>query len=426
MASSKDLLQSIQQGGLDETLVHFYGQAALQRQKQRYAQALRQFDRYFGAAQQDVRIYSVPGRTELCGNHTDHQMGIGLAAAVERDIIAVAAVRNTDVVRVKSYGFDKLDIVDLRWKDRQSAEHTHSASLIRGIGCAIAQRSGKIGGFDAYTASDVLRGSGLSSSAAFETMMGTIWNDLYNGMRFSPLEIAQISQYAENAYFGKPSGVLDPLTCATGGIICVDMQQEGAPTISKIKHPKFPQDMVLCITDTGGSHSELTEEFSLVREEMESVAKALGCQKLRQASEKEWMEKLPHIRKVCGDRAALRALHFYQECRRSEQAYRDLSDGNVSSFLQQIQESEHSICQYNQNTFCRTAEQPVSLALAVSQRVLHGRGAYRMQGSGFAGTIQAFVPKDLLPQYIHAMEAVFLPGCCDVMQVREDGAVRVV
>ena len=424
MASSRDLLQNIQQGDLDKTLVHLYGKAALQRQRKRYADALRQFGRYFGAAQ-DVRIYSVPGRTELCGNHTDHQMGIGLAAAVERDIIAVAAARNNDVVRVKSYGFDKLDIVDLRLKDRQSAEHTHSASLIRGIGCTIEQRSGKIGGFDAYTTSDVLRGSGLSSSAAFETMMGTIWNDLYNEMRFSPLEIAQIGQYAENSYFGKPSGVLDPLTCATGGIICVDMEREGAPTISKIKHPEFAEDIVLCITDTGGSHSELTEEFLQVRDEMESVAKVLGCKKLRQASEKDLWAQLPQIRKVCGDRATLRALHFYQECRRSEQAYRDLSAGDVASFLRHIQESEHSICQYNQNTFCHTTEQPISLALAVSQSVLQGRGAYRMQGSGFAGTIQAFVPKDLLPQYIQRMEAVFVPGCCDVMRVRENGAMRV-
>lgn len=424
MASSKELLQSIREGSLDRALVRLYGQAALPRQRQRYADALCQFDRYFGAAQQ-VRIYSVPGRTELCGNHTDHQMGIGLAAAVERDIIAVAAARRNDIVRVKSYGFDKLDIVDLQLKNQQSEESTHSASLIRGIGTTIEQHGGKAGGFDAYTTSDVLRGSGLSSSAAFETMMGTIWNDLYNEMRFSPLEIAQIGQYAENSYFGKPSGILDPLACATGGIICVDMEREDAPQISKLKQTQLTQDFALCITDTGSSHSELTQEFAQVRQEMESVANALGCKKLRQASEKKVWEKMPYLRKICGDRAVLRALHFYQENRWARQAYQNLSVGNTNSFLHCIRESEHSISQYNQNVFCQTATQPISLALAVSQSVLHERGAYRMQGSGFAGTIQAFVPKDLLQEYIRRMETVFAPGCCDVMQVRANGAVRI-
>lgn len=424
MSSANKLLQNIRQGALDRILAHLYGQTSLQRQRQRYEAAVQQFLLYFGPAE-DIRIFSVPGRTELCGNHTDHQNGIGLAAAVNRDIIAVAAARKSDIVRVKSYGFDKLDIVDLRQQDRQQQENTHSASLIRGIGVELQRQGGQVGGFDAYTTSDVLRGSGLSSSAAFETMMGTIWNHFYNGARFSPLAVARIGQYAENRYFGKPCGLLDTLTCATGGILCVDLQNEEKPIVQRLSSCGLPQGFALCITDTRCSHSELTDAFAQVRDEMESVANALGRDNLRQAQETELWQNMPTLRKKCGDRAVLRALHFYKESQRSRRAYQALEAGETQSFLDCINESGHSAFEYNQNTRCAVGVQPIPLALAISQSVLGTQGAYRVQGSGFAGTIQAFVPYPLLEDYIRRMEIVFHAGCCDVMQVRPEGAIQV-
>lgn len=424
MASITKILGKIRQGELDKILLGLYGAGLLEQQRERYYNAVLQFGRYFGPAE-DVRLYSVPGRTELCGNHTDHQNGIGLAAAVNRDIIAVVAARTNSLVRVKSYGFDKLDVVDLQEGKLQKNESTHSASLIRGIGSALQKRGGAIGGFDAYTTSDVLRGSGLSSSAAFETMIGTILNDLYNAMRFSPLEIARVGQYAENTYFGKPSGLLDPLACAMGGMLCIDLKQQKSPEIRTIEKIPFGKELVLCITDTRGSHSELTKEFATVKDEMESVAHFLGYENLRQTTEQNLWTHLPQVRKACGDRAVLRALHFYKECDRSARAYQCLAAGDAKGFLQCISESGHSAAQYNQNAFCQPREQAIPIALAVAQNVLQGRGACRLQGSGFAGTIQAFVPKDILPKYIQQMEKVFAPGCCAVMQVRKIGATRV-
>ncbi len=424
MASITEILTKIRQGDLDRILLDLYGADLLEMQRERYYSAVLQFGRYFGPAE-DVRLYSVPGRTELCGNHTDHQNGVGLAAAVNRDIIAVVAARTNSLVRVKSYGFDKLDVVDLQIASPQAGESTHSASLIRGIGNALQKRNGTIGGFDAYTTSEVLRGSGLSSSAAFETMIGTILNDLYNGMRFSPLDIARASQYAENTYFGKPSGLLDPLACAVGGMLCVDLKQPETPHICKVEKVPLAQEFALCVTDTRGSHSELTKEFAAVREEMESVARFFGCDNLRQTTEQNLWKHFSQVRKACGDRAVLRALHFYKECDRAKQAYRYLSQGDAKGFLRCISESGHSAAQYNQNAFCDIREQAIPIALAVAQSILRGKGACRLQGSGFAGTIQAFVPKDMLPEYIRQMERVFASGCCVIMQVRKAGAMRV-
>ena len=423
MASTNELVKQIEQGDWDAALHRLYGADRLAQQRKRYCDALHQFDLYYGAAG-DVRVYSVPGRTELCGNNTDLQKGVALAAAVDRDILAVAARRDRNIVRVKSYGFDKLDVVDLQLHTRQNEENTHSASLIRGIGYEISQRGGEIGGFDAYITSDVLRGSGLSSSAAFEVMMGTIWNDLYNNGRLSPLAVAQAGQFAENKYFGKPCGLLDALTCAVGGVICVDLKQEDNPSIQLLDHLQPPGDLVMCITDTRGSHSELTEEFSLVRTEMEDVARAMGCENLRQASEADLWADMPRLRALCGDRAVLRALHFYRETARSLRACRALSTSDYSAFLQCIQNSGHSAFEYNQNASCETGSQAIPVALAVSQSILGSRGACRLQGTGFAGTIQAFVPLDLLAQYIQRMELVFGTDCCHVMHVRRQGGIR--
>ena len=275
MATSAQLIQQITAGQWDPVLQRLYGTAALARQRQRYCAALEQFELYFGPGRQ-VRMYSAPGRAELGGNHTDHQHGYGLAAAVTLDLIAVASPNPDGYVRVKSRGFNKLDVIDLTQAGPQEGESTHSASLIRGIAEGFRAAGREIGGFDAYTASDVLRGSGLSSSAAFEMGMAVIWNGEY-ACGLEPPALAKICQYAENTYFGKPSGLLDQLTSAVGGVIFADFADPLQPQIEKI-HAEglLPAGMALCVTDTRGSHSELTGEFAAIRQEMEQVAACLG------------------------------------------------------------------------------------------------------------------------------------------------------
>lgn len=425
MAFSSELIRRIEDGAYDSALIRLYGRCELPRQRERYTHALRCFAEYYGPNRQ-VRIFSVPGRTELGGNHTDHQNGLALAAAVNLDIIAVASPSDDGLIRVKSYGFDKLDVIDLTHRGPRAGESTHSASLIRGIADEMERRGGRVGGFDAYTASDVLRGSGLSSSAAFEVAMGTVLNGLYNGGRFSPLEIAQIGQYAENTYFGKPSGLLDPLCCAMGGMLCADFAQPDAPVIDRLTLDLAPFGYALCVTDTKGSHSELTPAFAAVRQEMESVANQFGRAVLRDVPEKDVLLSLASLRQSCGDRAVLRALHFYAECRRVRQEYACLEKKDFDGFLALVAESGHSAFEYNQNAFCTETPrcQPIPIALALSQAILHGRGAWRLQGSGFAGTIQAFVPQDLLESYRDAMEQVFGPGSCLVLTVRAEGGIE--
>ena len=393
MATSAQLRREILAGQWDEALCTLYGTepAVLARQRQRYAAALEQFELYYGPGRQ-VHVYSAPGRAELGGNHTDHQHGYGLAAAVTLDLVAVASPSDDGFIRVKSRGFNKLDVIDLSEAEPQQGESTHSASLIRGIAEGFRAQGKTVGGFDAYTASDVLRGSGLSSSAAFEMGMAAILNGEY-GCGLTAPELAKICQYAENTYFGKPSGLLDQLTSAVGGVIFADFADPKKPRIEKIHTAGLlPADMTLCVTDTRGSHSELTGEFAAIRHEMESVAACLGGKVLGQVKEQEFWTALPRLRKACGDRAVLRAVHC-------------------------------------QNVYCSTdvRHQGLAVALALSQTLLEGQGgAWRMQGGGFAGTIQAFVPGMLTAKYHDAIEKVFGAGSCYLLRLREQGALRVI
>ena len=430
MATSAQLRKQILQGSWDAVLAALYGAnpAVLQRQRGRYAAALEQFELYFGPGRQ-VQVYSAPGRAELGGNHTDHQGGYGLAAAVTLDMVAVAA-RNTDgYVRVKSRGFNKLDVIDLATAEPQAGESTHSASLIRGIAEGFRAVGKQIGGFDAYTASDVLRGSGLSSSAAFEMGMASIWNEEYS-TGLTPAELAGICQYAENTYFGKPSGLLDQLTSAVGGIIFADFADPRTPKIEKLHADGLlPEGMFLCVTDTRGSHSELTSEFAAIRQEMEQVAACFGKPLLGQVEENAFWMALPVLRSCCGDRAVLRAIHYFEENARALAQRNALVSGDFNAFLQLILESGHASFALCQNVYCSTdvRHQGLSVALALSQTLLEGQGgAWRMQGGGFAGTIQAFVPGMLTAKYHNAMEKVFGAGSCYLLRLREQGALRVI
>ena len=430
MATSAQVRRQIAEGAWDDALAALYGSAPqeLARQRSRYCAALEQFELYFGPGRQ-VRIYSAPGRAELGGNHTDHQHGYGLAAAVTLDLIAVASPNPDAWVRVKSRGFNKLDVIDLATAEPQEGESTHSASLIRGIAEGFRAAGKTIGGFDAYTASDVLRGSGLSSSAAFEMGMAAVWNGEY-ACGLEPPALARICQYAENTYFGKPSGLLDQLTSAVGGVIFADFADPAAPQVENIHADGLlPEGMALCVTDTRGSHSELTGEFAAIRQEMEAVAAALGHTVLGQVREADFWAMLPRLRARCGDRAVLRAIHYFSENARTLAQRDALRDRRFADFAALVTESGRASFALCQNVYCPadSRHQGLSVALALSQSILQGsRGAWRMQGGGFAGTIQAYVPHPLLARYRSAIEQVFGPGSCYVLRLREQGAVRVV
>ena len=430
MATSAQVRRQIAEGAWDDALAALYGSAPqeLARQRSRYCAALEQFELYFGPGRQ-VRLYSAPGRAELGGNHTDHQHGYGLAAAVTLDLIAVASPNPDAWVRVKSRGFNKLDVIDLATAEPQEGESTHSASLIRGIAEGFRAAGKTIGGFDAYTASDVLRGSGLSSSAAFEMGMAAVWNGEY-ACGLEPPALARICQYAENTYFGKPSGLLDQLTSAVGGVIFADFADPAAPQVENIHADGLlPEGMALCVTDTRGSHSELTGEFAAIRQEMEAVAAALGHTVLGQVREADFWAMLPRLRARCGDRAVLRAIHYFSENARTLAQRDALRDRRFADFAALVTESGRASFALCQNVYgpADSRHQGLSVALALSQSILQGsRGAWRMQGGGFAGTIQAYVPHPLLACYRSAIEQVFGPGSCYVLRLREQGAVRVV
>ncbi|MGN0662016.1 MAG: galactokinase [Faecalibacterium sp.] len=424
MATSGEIRQQIAAGQWDSRLKALYGPEDLMRQRTRWCAALKEFEIYYGPGRQ-VRLFTAPGRTELGGNHTDHQHGYGLAAAVTLDLVAVAAPNDDGYIRVKSRGFNKLDVIDLSEPAPQKGESTHSASLVRGIAEGFRAAGRLVGGFDAYTASDVLRGSGLSSSAAFEMGIAVILNELYN-CAMPPPALARICQYAENIYFGKPSGLLDQLTSAVGGVIFADFSAPDAPLIEKLHiQGLLPQGIHLCVTDTCGSHSELTGEFAAIRREMETVAACLGATRLAQVPESRFWAELPALRSRCGDRAVLRAMHFYEENARVLAQCEALRGGTFEYFLKLVRDSGHASFELCQNVYCTSSprEQGLSVALALSQKLLERcGGAWRMQGGGFAGTIQAFVPTEALAGYREAMEAVFGPGSCHVLCLREQGA----
>lgn len=429
MATSAQRRQEIAAGVWDDLLRTLYGssEAVLARQRARWCAALTDFERYFGPGRQ-VHLYTAPGRAELGGNHTDHQHGYGLAAAVNLDLVGVVARNEDNYIRVKSWGFNKLDVVDLDEPNPQASESTHSASLIRGLAEGFRTQRKQVGGYDAYTASDVLRGSGLSSSAAFEMAMGAMMNEEFE-CGLTPIQVARLGQYAENIYFGKPSGMLDQLASALGGVIFADFEDPASPRVEKLRAKgQMPDGMVLCVTDTRGSHSELTAEFAAIRHEMEAVAACFGCNVLGEVREAEFWARLPEVRAACGDRACLRAMHFFEENARTLAEDRALRAGQFGRFLHLVGESGHASFALCQNVYCAStpSRQELSVALALSQHLLEGTGgAWRMQGGGFAGTIQAFVPRECLERYCAAMEGVFGPGSCHLLTLREQGAGRV-
>ena len=431
MATSAELKQNILNGGYDQAFAKLYGAdtATVAAQRVRYVDMIDHFEENFGTGR-TVCLYSAPGRTEIGGNHTDHNNGVVIAAAVNLDIIAVVAKNDENVVRVISHGFGKIDDVNLRDLTPQPVEAEHSASLIRGVAAGIVKDGGKVGGFDCYTTSDVLGGSGLSSSAAFEVCMGAIFRGEYNDndmKRFDQVKNAMISQYAENVFFGKPCGLMDQTACAVGGVITIDFKDPAHPMVGRTAIDLAKHGFVMCISDTKGSHADLTDDYAAIRREMESVAEQFGKKVLREVDEDEFYKALPKLRKAVGDRAVVRAMHFYNDCRRAAQLCDAVREDDFDTFLRLIIEGGHSSFEFNQNAYSikNPKEQGVPVALALSQRVLNGRGAWRLQGGGFAGTIQAFVPVDLLDAYKAAIDGCFGEGSCHVLNIRNYGAVPV-
>lgn len=367
-------------------------------------------------------IFSAPGRTELGGNHTDHQHGRVLCAAVELDIMACAAPNGLDVIRIHSEGYVPFEIPVGSSAPVPGEENT-SAALVRGIAARIGELGYPVGGFDAYIVSEVLPGSGLSSSAAFEVLMGTIINHFFCGGRLRPEEIAQIGQYAENVYFGKPCGLMDQMASAVGGAVAIDFADPTAPAVRRIDFDFAATGYALCIVDTRSEHGDLTEDYAAITREMGAVAACFGKEHLRDVDESEFRDAIPDIRTQCGDRAVLRALHFFAENKRAALEAEALEQGDFPRFLALVNESGNSSAMLLENLWSPAAphRQAMTLALAIGRELLGGSGAIRVHGGGFAGTVQAFVPDNILSAFTAGMESIFGAGCCHALKVRNSG-----
>ena len=420
-------LEKLQNGTLDACLSALYGEKALPAQRTRYADAVRAFAARFGA-ERDISLFSVPGRSELSGNHTDHNRGLAIAAAISADIIAVVAKNEGTVIRLLSHGFPEDTVNIASFLSPRPDRFSKSDALIAGVAQGLRRDGFAAGGFDAYTTSNVPKGSGLSSSAAFEIMVAQIQNTLYNQGRATSVQLAKIAQYAENEFFGKPCGLLDQLATATGGIIAIDFANASAPVIEKLDFDMTAAGYALCIVNTGGNHADLTPDYAAVPAEMHAVAKALGGEVLRDVEETELILRLPELRETLGDRAVLRALHFYAENKRVLRQKTALLEGDLDTFFANVIASGRSSFQYLQNVYspANPREQGLSLALYVAEQFVrtHG-GAFRVHGGGFAGTIQLYVPHACTDTLEMLIDGIFGKGACTVLHVRAQGAVLV-
>lgn len=422
-----ELIAAINDGAYDENLKAVYvTDKAVEEQKPRYVETLNDFGELFGY-DREVNIMSAPGRTEVCGNHTDHNNGKVLAASINLDAIAVVSKNDDNIIRVKSKGH-KMNVVDLDDLIPNEANFGSSTTLVQGVAATIKNLGYTVAGFDACTTSDVMGGSGLSSSAAFEVLLGSILSYMFNDGKISPVEIAKVAQYSENVFFGKPCGLLDQMASSVGTFVTIDFKSTKDPVIKKIDFDFSKSGHSLCIVDTHGNHSDLTDDYAAVRAEMESVAQALGKNVLREVSYEEFFAALPELTGRVNDRAILRAIHFFNENKRVEKAVECLENNDFEGFKQVIIDSGRSSFMLNQNVYTpkNPTEQKLSLALAISKELLDGKGAWRVHGGGFAGTIQAFVPNDMLDEYKKTIEGVFGEGSCHVLIIRPVGGTQVI
>lgn len=366
-----------------------------------------------------VYHFSAPGRTEICGNHTDHQHGCVLAAAVDMETCAEVKLNGTDIINVKSEGYPPV-AVDIKDLDIHPEEVNTTAALVRGVAAAFAKRGCALQGFDASVHSSVLPGSGLSSSAAFEVLIGRILNGLFFDGRLSAIEIAQIGQYAENVYFGKPSGLMDQMASSVGGLVYIDFNNPAEPIVKKVDFDFAHCGYTLCIIDSGADHANLTAEYAAIPVELGNVCRVLGKEYLREVDEGEFYARLPEIRAAAGDRAVLRAMHIFDENRRVQAQIKALDDGNFEAFLRGMDESGISSWHFLQNVTPagHIMHQDMAFTIALCKKLLAGHGAVRVHGGGFAGTALAFVPNDKFDSFKAAVEAVLGAGCCHKLEIR--------
>ena len=422
------LIEMIKSGAIDEKLITLYGEAALSSAKDRYINAINCFTSLYGS-DRELSLFSVAGRSELSGNHTDHNKGCVVAASISLDIIAVASATEGTTIRVKSEGFDE-DVVDISaYTEPKKEKFGTSESIIAGMCAGLKANGHKVGGFVAYTTSSVLKGSGLSSSAAFEDMIGTIESHLYNDGGVDNVEISKLSQWAENQFFGKPCGLMDQVACAVGGIVAIDFADTKNPIITPISFDITAAGYNLCIVNTGGNHADLTDDYASVPAEMKSVAAYFGKEVLREVDEKDVIAAIPALREKLGDRAIMRALHFFEENKRVAKQKAALESGDLDTFFENVKASGRSSFCYLQNVYTtkNLTEQGLSLALCIAEKILSDKkAAWRVHGGGFAGTIQAFVPSECVAEYKAAMDACFGKDACIVLNIRPVGATRII
>ncbi len=419
-------LHLIENNKFSDVFKDIYGtsEEEMKYQKQRYTDAVKKFSELY-PERKDVRIFSASGRTEIGGNHTDHQHGCVLAAAVNLDAIAVVSFHHDGLIRIKSEGYEPftVNINEVSMKEGK----TGTTAIVSGIVARFIDMGAKIDGFDLYCTSDVICGSGISSSAAFETLIGTIIDTYYNGNKAGSVEIAKIGQFAENVYFGKNSGLMDQMVSSVGGLVFIDFLDTEKPKVETFNFDFEEYGYCLCITDTKSSHANLTDDYSAIRNEMENIAKQFGKSHLRFVNELLFYNEIPKLRENCSDRAIIRATHFFEENNRAKFEASALKDGNMEYFLELIRQSGRSSEAYLQNHYsCSDPEnQAITLAIMLSRRFLGNSGAVRVHGGGFAGTIQAFVPINLVDDYISEMNRIFGEKSCTKMKIRPVGGIEI-
>ena len=387
----------------------------------RYAAVLDGLEKTFGS-HAEAGLYSAPGRTEICGNHTDHQHGRVLAGSVNIDMIAAAAPNDKNQLRVQSEGYD-LCVIDLNDLEARKEEENTTAALLRGECAAFTQRGAKLAGLDVYISSNVPKGSGVSSSAAFEVLIGVILNDCFMTEKVSPIAIAQIGQWAENVYFGKPCGLMDQMASSVGNIITIDFASPAKPVVEPVAVDFSKAGLALCILDSGADHADLTDEYAAIPAECRAVAAVCGGEVLRDVPFETFLAKLPECRRQCGDRAVLRAFHVYADNDRVAKQVAALHDGDFGTFLSLVNESGCSSWEYLQNVIPAgyKEHQEVGVTIAAAKHLLGDKGAVRVHGGGFAGTVQAFVPVEMLDEFKAGMETILGEGRCHVLSIRPEG-----
>jgi len=424
---SHELIQEINDGKFDKKFRYLYSDSEniILCQRKRYIKAIQQFETLF-PEYSDIHIYSAPGRTEIGGNHTDHQHGCVLAAAVNLDAIAVVSFHGQGVIRVKSEGYEEFSVS----LDNLSVcrDKKKSSEIVRGIAAKFSETGVKIDGFDTYITSDVISGSGLSSSAAFEILIGTIIDIYYNNGRVGAVETAKIGQYTENVYFGKNSGLMDQMVSSVGGLVSIDFHNTESPEIRQFEYNFEHHGYCLCITDTKGNHANLTEDYAEIRMEMEKIASYFHKPFLRNVNETEFYKLIPELRSKFSDRAVMRTAHFFDENNRAVQEAEALQNNDMEKFLELIHNSGESSANLLQNLYSASnpQKQEISIGIMISKKILGKRGAVRVHGGGFAGTIQAFVPVDLVNEYKSEMNRIFGENSCYILTVRPVGGIEII